>query len=160
VFAVYTINQRTKAILCTPELTTRTLIYEGSRKFQSIHCLKKILDVNCTSNGSSLKGRLQFAEHVLRTKIKLPVAVHPRLGIFMFPIRSLNAKKSGVIAYYQIKKYQPLSNNRTHIYFKDGSDLILDVSGASFDNQYKKTGQLIAKLLEPLPGYQPIETFS
>src|SRR5699024_8431399 len=114
---------------------------EGNRKLQSTHCLKKILDVNCTSNGSSLNGRLQFAEHVLRTNIKLPVTVHPRLGIFMIPIRSLKTAKCGVIAYYQIKKYQSLSNNKTHVYFKDGSDLILDISGGSFDNQYKKTGQ-------------------
>ncbi|HLS20035.1 MAG TPA: competence protein ComK [Bacillota bacterium] len=148
---VYAINRQTKAILCKQDLAYRTLIYEGSRKISSIHSLKKILDINCTRHGASLEGRLKFAEYVLRTSIKLPITVHPRKGIFMVPIRSLSSEKSGVISYYQIKKYQPLNDkNRTHIRFRDGTDLIIDVSFASFNMQYKKTGQLIASLLQPL----------
>lgn len=148
---VYTINRQTKALLCKQDSTYRTLIYEGSRKKRSIHSLKRILDVNCTWNGSTLDGRLKFAKYVLRTSQKLPIAVSPRKGIFMIPIRSIRSKKCGVISYYQIKKFQPLNEkSKTHILFKDGLDLMIDISFASFNRQYKKTGQLIANLLQPV----------
>lgn len=145
---VYAINGETKAILCKQDLAYRTLIYEGDCIISSTHSLQEILADNCRRHGSSLEGRLEYAEYVLHTSIKLPITVHPLKGIFMVPIRSLNSENSGVISYYQVKRYRPLRNqNRTHIQFKDRTDLIIDVSYPSFDRQYKKTGQLIADFI-------------
>src|SRR5699024_5888839 len=101
---VYRIKESTKAILSKfDSTTTKALIYESINKIPSPYSLKDILDENCLEHGSSLEGRLNYAKHILRTSIKLPVIIHPGKRIFMIPIRSLNSQKSGVISYYQIR---------------------------------------------------------
>lgn len=146
---VHTIKRSTKAILSkTNSNTIKTMIYEDTNQIPSPYSLKEILDKNCLDNGSSLIGRLNYAEHILRTSVKLPITIHPGKRIFMIPIRSLDSQKSGVISYYQIHNYLA-SQNGTDIYFYDGTKLSIDVSEKSFNMQYKKTGQLIANLFRP-----------
>lgn len=150
---VYTINQETKAILYKRNLTNCTWIFEGKKQQPTTNPLMRILNQSCLENGSSLKGRLDYAKKILQTSSKLPIAVSPLKRIFMVPIRSLRNKETGVISYYHIKRYIPLreqrDQTRTLIIFKDGTDLSINVSYPSFKEQYSKTGHLIASYFAP-----------
>jgi|SRR5690625_1140082 len=146
---IYRIRQSTKAIISkTGSKTTKTYIYEDINKVPSPYSLQEILNKNCLEHGSSLEGRLNYAEHILRTSVKLPIIIHPGKRIFMIPTRSLSSAKSGVISYYQIQDYVA-TNKGTNILFHDGTRLEIDVSETSFNMQYKKTSQLIASLFRP-----------
>ena len=140
---VYKICRETKAILSKDHSCYGSLILEGPREIYSIHRPEKILDVNCLSNGSSLKGRQEYAQKVLKTKVKVPIPVYPRNGIFMVPTKSMRSRDCGFLSYYQIKHFEP-NGKGTYVHFFDGSGIVVNISQSSFNMQYKKTGQLIA----------------
>ena len=139
---VYIISRQTKAIIFSSSAYYRSIILEGTKRKESIQYPEKILDHSCLMYGSTLEGRKKAAQNILKTNVKLPIAVIPDLGVYMVPTSSHKNKDRAYISYFHIKDYKQVKN-KTLITFKDETEHLIETSINSFDMQYKKTSQLI-----------------
>ncbi|MGM8364805.1 competence protein ComK [Virgibacillus sp. W0181] len=139
---VIVVSQLTKAITVSDSAYYRSDVWEGTKIRHSIYPPEKILDDSCILFGSNLEGRKQAAAKLLKTNTKLPFAVIPSQGVYMIPTASTRNKRCIYVSYFHVASYEA-KENKTFIYFADGSGMVADTSVNSFDMQYKKASQLI-----------------
>lgn len=142
---LFKITKQTKAIYSCETGYFRSKILEGGEELCSVRYPTTIIDASCIFYGSSLKGREEASEYILKTKSKLPVEVDPVEGIYFFPTLSKRNKDCVWLSYYQIDQFEQI-DNRTLVKFKDGTTFFVKVSKSVFDLQFKRTSQLIAQL--------------
>ena len=139
---VYIISRQTKAIIFSNSTYYRSIILEGTKRKESIQYPEKILDHSCLMYGSTLEGRKKAAQNILKTNVKLPIAVIPDLGVYMIPTSSHKNNDRAYLSYFHIKDYKRVKN-KTLVIFQDETEYLAETSINSFDMQYKKTSQLI-----------------
>jgi competence protein ComK len=140
---IYEITRRTKAIITRDTAYSRARILEGYKELDVKHRPEEILDNTCIKYGASLDGRRKSAKSLLRIFAKVPVPVIPQMGVYMIPTASAKSGDCVWISYYHIEFYEQ-RDDKTYIYFTDGTGLYVHVSESVFDLQYKRTSQLIA----------------
>ncbi|WP_246202492.1 competence protein ComK [Virgibacillus doumboii] len=143
--AIYIITQQTKAILSKDSPYYRSLIIEGQRERHSTYRPEQIIDHSCILYGSTLEGRRNAVKSTLKICSKVPVPVIPDKGVYMLPTSSTKNKDCVWISYYHIEDYEQ-RDDKTYVTFGDGTGLYVNTSESSFDLQYKRTSQLIARL--------------
>lgn len=141
---IFIITQATKAIIAKDSAYYRSLILEGKNEQHSFHKPEQILDNSCLQYGSSLSGRRMSAKLTLKANSKIPVSVIPEQGVYMLPTSSVKNKDCVWFSYYHIDYYEQ-RDQKTYVSFTDGSGLYVNTSHSSFDLQYKRTSQIIAR---------------
>ena len=121
----------------------RTKIIEEDKIKHSTLSPIQILNYNCTINGAALEGRIQTVETILKSKTKLPIPIHPKKGIYLFPTISMKRKSCVWISYFHVKDHGD-RDKRTYIQFKNNKFFYVNISVNQFDQQMKRTGQVIA----------------
>ncbi|TMN21968.1 competence protein [Lentibacillus cibarius] len=145
---VYIISQQTKAILAKDASYYRSLILEVSRRRHSVYHPERIIDNTCVLNGATLEGRRGSVKRLLNVCSKVPVPVIQEQGVYMLPTASSKKKDNVWLSFYHIDYYEQ-RDDRTYVSFHDGTGLYVNTSRQTFDMQYKRTGELIAKLSRP-----------
>lgn len=140
---IYRINKNTQAIVNIDKGSLRSKIIEENKVRKSRHTPKMILNKSCTMFGSSYEGRKATVSYVLKSKSKLPVPVHLAFAIYMFPTTSIRNSSCIWLAYYQIKEFIK-TRKGTLVYFKNGTKLHTNISYNQFNNQLRRTSQVIA----------------
>lgn len=146
VSSVYIITQQTKAILLMKDSTYfKSCIIDDKGERHSTYKPEEIIDHSCLFNFSSLDGRRKSIKNMLRIHSKIPIPVIPGKGVFMFPTASVKSKDCVWLSYYQIERYQQ-QGDQIYVEFKDGTGLYINTSKKSFDAQFTRTGDLIARM--------------
>lgn len=142
--SVYIITQQTKAILTKESAYYRSQILEVQRERNSIFRPEQIIDHTCLLYGSTLAGRRAAVKGILKINSKVPVPVIPGKGVYLLPTSSTKNKDCVWLSYYHIDNYEQ-RDDKTYIAFSDGTGLYVNISESTFDLQYKRTSQVIAK---------------
>ncbi|QKY70453.1 competence protein ComK [Lentibacillus sp. CBA3610] len=143
--SIYIISRRTKAIMTKDSAYYRSRISEIAQDRHSVHSPEQIIDHTCLLYGSTLEGRRESVKDLLKLNSKVPIPVIPDKGVYMLPTSSSKNKDNVWLSFYQIDYFEQ-RDDRTYVVFHDGTGLYVNTSEATFDMQYKRTSQLIAKL--------------
>ncbi|MFD1363289.1 competence protein ComK [Lentibacillus salinarum] len=146
---VYVVSKQTKAILTKDSAYYRSRILEITRERHSVYRPEQIIDHACVINGSTLAGRRESVKGLLKLNSKVPVPVIPDRGVYMLPTSSIKNKDNVWLSFYHIDYFEQ-RDDRTYVKFHDGTGLYVKTSETTFDMQYKRTSQIIAKLNRPL----------
>lgn len=137
---IYEINSSTCALIQKSELST-TIIEEKETKF--INCpINKLINYSCAYYGSSLKGRLEGTKYALGSKYKLPIIIEETREIIFFPTTSYRNNNCAWISLKNISNYQRKGNKVT-VQFKNNTNIDLDISYESFENQVFRATKLL-----------------
>lgn len=147
--ANYIISINTKAILNKDNAYYKSRVYEGNQIRNHVHKPEHILKHNCMLNGASLDGRKDYSKETLKSPVKLPIPVIPKMGIYMVPTSSPKSLDCIWISYYHVEKYEE-RDDKTYIYFRDGTGMYVNVSESTLHNQMIRTAQLIAQINRPI----------
>ncbi|WP_158595142.1 competence protein ComK [Oceanobacillus piezotolerans] len=139
---LYTITEETKIIRKNDSAYYRSHIIETTKEEPSPYSPTQIINLNCKKYGSTLDGRKEVVSDILKSSSKLPIPVVPQRGIFMIPTASVTSEKCIWVSYHQIKDYDE-SDDKTIIFFQDGTSTFLNVTPNIFDNQFKRSSQVV-----------------
>lgn len=141
----YEINSSTLAII--PIDNTTSKIYEEESEYIVKKSSNSIIKENCEFYGSSYEGRCVGTKCLTGIKTKYPIIIEESRNIIFFPTTSSRTQQSSWIALNKVKKYTKI-NNKSKIHFKNDTNLSLDISYYSLDNQICRATMLKSKLYE------------
>ncbi|HLS61631.1 MAG TPA: competence protein ComK [Virgibacillus sp.] len=138
----YEINPLTMAVLPQhdKEGNTSSHVIEGNEDYFVAFSPSKVIDFACRFFGSSLKGRQEGTKAVSNITHKAPISVAPSSGIYFLPTLSPVNPMCGWIAHSHIKEINRAPEG-TEIVFKNGRNVIVEVSFGSMLNQVQRTAQ-------------------
>ncbi|MBR4671744.1 MAG: competence protein ComK [Bacilli bacterium] len=135
----YEINEDTYAVISTDVGKTR--IIEKDYDVILDNDAYKIMDESCKYYGSSYMGRVEGAKKILDCSYKLPILVEESSVLIFFPIKSSLLDDCCWINLNSIKSIEKV-DNKTKIYFKNGKEMIFDISKLSLENQIYRSSKL------------------
>ena len=122
--------------------TFNTFVMEEIREYVIKTTPTKVIDSACRFFGSTLEGRLQGTKDISNITHKAPITIDPSSGMYFLPTASPKNEKCSWIAHSHIEHIYPKNNHRkTQILFKNGKNIIVDVSYGSMLNQIQRTAQ-------------------
>lgn len=140
----YIISSKTKAIITETKSHYRSKILEENGEHYSLEKPEKIIDRSCIEHYSSMEGRRTYAQKMLNTKSKVPLAIIPRKGVYLVPTTSSRNENCVWLSYYQIKSFYG-NQSTVCINFYDNTSTEIKGSANVFDMQYKRASQVIAR---------------
>jgi len=135
----YEINEETYAVLS--EHVGKTKILEKDEEYTINNDAYNIMDESCQYYGSSYKGRLKAAKNILECSYKLPILVEESSCLIFFPIKSSLLDDCCWINLNSIQKVEKHEKG-SKIIFKNGKELITNISKLSIDNQIYRSIKL------------------
>lgn len=141
----YEINSATLAIIPIDENTSK--VYEEEDEYIVKKSSNGIIKDNCEFYGSSYEGRCIGTKSLTGIKTKYPIIIEESRNIIFFPTTSSRTQQSSWIALNKIKKYTK-NNNKSKVHFKNNSNVSLDISYYSLENQICRATMLKSKLYE------------
>ena len=135
----YEINEDTYAVISTD--VGKTKIIEKDYDVILDNDAYKIMDESCKYYGSSYMGRVEGAKKILDCSYKLPILVEESSVLIFFPIKSSLLDDCCWINLNSIKSIEKV-DNKTKIYFKNGKEMLFDISKLSLENQIYRSSKL------------------
>lgn len=135
----YEINEETYAIIAQDLGKTRVI--EKECEYDVTKDAYKVMDDSCKYYGSSYKGRIEAAKELLNCSYKLPIIVEESSVLIFFPIKSSLLDDCCWINLNSISNIEKV-DNKSKITFKNGKEIILDVSKLSLENQIYRSTKL------------------
>ena len=135
----YEINSETLAIL--PFEDNKTKIIEANNEYIIESTPYQVMEHSCSYFGSSLKGRLEGAKHMLGSIYKAPVLVEETRDIVFFPTISPNLEDNSWISLNNLKKCEK-SDYKTLISFDNDKKIEIDIPYLSIENQILRASRL------------------
>lgn len=135
----YEINEETYAIISKD--IGKTMVIEKSNDYEIDNDAYKVMDDSCKYYGSSYKGRLEAAKTLLDCSYKLPILVEESSVLIFFPIKSSLLEDCCWINLNSIENIEKV-NNKSKITFKNGKEMIFDISKLSLENQIYRSAKL------------------
>ena len=135
----YEISRDTLAII--PISSCQSKIIEGDDNLIINKNSTKIVDDSCKFFGSSLRGRCEGTKNLLGINYKAPIIVEESSEIIFFPTNSPRIDDCVWISLNNIEKYQR-TNGKTKVVFKNGTEIDVDVSFNTIDNQVLRSTRL------------------
>ena len=113
----------------------------GEKEVIENQSMLMFLDKLCLDNGSTYKGRIASAKHLLRTKGLVPLFV--KNDLILIPTKNIREHDIFYINYYKILKVVKQSEKMVKVVFDDLDELILNVSFSKFNRQYQYAQTLL-----------------
>ncbi|MDX8045739.1 competence protein ComK [Gracilibacillus sp. S3-1-1] len=120
---------------------TRVIEYEEVDDYETTFSAQKVMDMTCKSFGISLKGLMEGTKMLSKITHKPPIAIDRISGMYFFPVESPLKKTCTWIAHSHVLELEKVEPHLTRVVFKNGRDLVLEVSYASLINQLYRTAQ-------------------
>lgn len=128
----YEINSATIAIIPVAKSISRVV------EEDQVHMVNKstteIVDDSCRYFGSSYLGRHEGTKNLIGVNYKSPIIIEETRELIFFPTSSPRFEQCHWIALKKIDKYEK-SSHHTKLSFKNGYELVLDISYGSLENQ-------------------------
>ncbi|MFV0249813.1 MAG: competence protein ComK [Bacilli bacterium] len=128
----YEINLSTVALV--PYERNKTQVIEDNKTLFVKDTPTNIIDNSCKFFGSSYLGRHEGTKNIIGISYKAPIIIEESREIIFFPTNSPRLDNCYWISLNKIEKYFSYES-KTKILFKNGSELVIDISYGSFDNQ-------------------------
>lgn len=135
----YEINKNTIALIYDDY---KTIIYEKNNKYVINKLPNEIIKYSCEFFGCSFKGRLEGTKLLTGITHKSPIIIEESDEIIFFPIVSYRLNSCSWIRNKYIKKYEKCSDNRCKITFCNGTEIEVDCSFETIDNQVLRSSRL------------------
>ncbi len=143
----YEINEDTYAVISTDVGKTR--IIEKDYDLILDNDAYKVMDESCKYYGSSYMGRVEGSKKILECSYKLPILVEESSVLIFFPIKSSLLDDCCWINLNSIKSIEKV-DNKTKITFKNGKEMIFDISKLSLENQIYRSSKLESTIFKRL----------
>lgn len=135
----YEINEETYAVIAQD--LGKTKIIEEKHEYDVEKDAYEVMDDSCKYYGSSYKGRLEAAKTILDCSYKLPILVEESSVLIFFPIKSSLLDDCCWINLNSIRNIEKVEN-KSKITFKNGKEVIFDISKLSLENQIYRSSKL------------------
>ncbi len=136
----YEINRGTLALV--PKDNENSIVYEDNESYIINQNAFNIMEESCKYFGSTYEGRKNGARNILGAEYKVPIVVEDSDNLIIFPTTSPQAADCAWIALKKVKKIEKLEYNKTKIIFDNDSELIVNCSYRSIENQLSRASRL------------------
>lgn len=141
-YPTYEITPLTLAILAKGnKKSSAACVLEEEAEYVIDYSPSKVIDYACKFFGASLKGRQEGTRDICGITHKAPISIDPSSGMYFFPTYSPISPKCSWIAHSHIDQVNRVTNHSTEIIFKNGKQILLDISYGSMLNQVQRTAQ-------------------
>ena len=136
----YEISRGTLAIV--PNEGDSSMIYEDETQYIVPEKPFKIMEDSCKYFGSTYEGRKNGARDILGAEYKVPIVIEDSSNLIVFPTTSPSAEDCAWISLKHVKKIVKIDNCNTKILFNNGTEIIVNCSFRSIENQISRASRL------------------
>ncbi len=143
----YKVNDSTLALL--PNGYKGSQAIENKNNYILEESTFRVIEDSCEYFGVDYKSRVKNSTYYTNSRYKSPIVVQEANRIIFFPITSPTRNNTTWISFNNIEEYYPCKNKRkTIVVFKNGFEMIFDISFYSFNQQYLKASKINTKLVD------------
>lgn len=135
----YEINSSTIALV--PISDNKTKVIELNNEYEVNMSTIKIIERSCEFFGSSYIGRQQGTKKLTGISIKSPIIIEESRNIIYFPTMSPRLHNCEWFALKYINDYKDIGG-KSLILLENGTQIEVDISFESFDNQFLRATKL------------------
>lgn len=136
----YEISKGTLAIL--PNEKNSSVVYEDDERYIVKETPFKIMEESCKYFGSTYEGRRDGAKEMLGAEYKVPIVVEDSNNLIIFPTTSPLSEDCVWISLKRVEKIEKIDSNNTKIIFDNKTEIIVDSSYRSIENQLSRASRL------------------
>ena len=136
----YEISKGTLAIL--PNEKNSSLVYEDDNRYIIKETPFKIMEDSCKYFGSTYEGRKDGAKEMLGAEYKVPIVVEDSSNLIVFPTTSPLSDDCVWISLKRVERIEKIDANNTKIIFDNKTEIIVDSSYRTIENQLSRASRL------------------
>ncbi len=136
----YEISKGTLAIL--PNEKNSSVVYEDDERYIIKETPFQIMEDSCKYFGSTYEGRKDGAKEMLGAEYKVPIVVEDSSNLIVFPTTSPLSDDCVWISLKRVEKIEKIDANNTKIIFDNKTEIIVDSSYRTIENQLSRASRL------------------
>ncbi len=136
----YEISKGTLAIL--PNEKNSSVVYEDDERYIIKETPFQIMEDSCKYFGSTYEGRKDGAKEILGAEYKVPIVVEDSNNLIVFPTTSPLSDDCVWISLKRVDKIEKIDANNTKIIFDNKTEIIVDSSYRTIENQLSRASRL------------------
>ena len=136
----YEISKGTLAIL--PNEKNSSVVYEDDDRYIIKQTPYQIMEESCKYFGSTYEGRKDGAKEMLGAEYKVPIVIEDSSNLIVFPTTSPLSEDCVWISLKRVEKIEKIDSNNTKIIFDNKTEIIVDSSYRSIENQLSRASRL------------------
>lgn len=136
----YEISKGTLAIL--PNEKNSSVVYEDDDRYIIKQTPFEIMEESCKYFGSTYEGRKDGAKEMLGAEYKVPIVIEDSSNLIVFPTTSPLSEDCVWISLKRVEKIEKIDSNNTKIIFDNKTEIIVDSSYRSIENQLSRASRL------------------
>ena len=136
----YEISKGTLAIL--PNEKNSSVVYEDEERYIIKQTPFEIMEESCKYFGSTYEGRKDGAREMLGAEYKVPIVIEDSSNLIVFPTTSPLSDDCVWINLKRVEKIEKIDANNTKIIFDNKTEIIVDSSYRTIENQLSRASRL------------------
>ena len=136
----YEISKGTLAIL--PNEKNSSVVYEDEERYIIKQTPFEIMEESCKYFGSTYEGRKDGAKEILGAEYKVPIIIEDSSNLIVFPTTSPLSEDCVWISLKRVEKIEKIDANNTKIIFDNKTEIIVDSSYRTIENQLSRASRL------------------
>lgn len=136
----YEISKGTLAIL--PNEKNSSVVYEDDDRYIIKQTPFEIMEESCKYFGSTYEGRKDGAKEMLGAEYKVPIVIEDSSNLIVFPTTSPLSEDCVWISLKRVEKIEKIDANNTKIIFDNKTEIIVDSSYRTIENQLSRASRL------------------
>jgi competence protein ComK len=136
----YEISKGTLAIL--PNEKNSSVVYEDDDRYIIKQTPYQIMEESCKYFGSTYEGRKDGAKEMLGAEYKVPIVIEDSSNLIVFPTTSPLSEDCVWISLKRVEKIEKIDSNNTKIIFDNKTEIIVDSSYRTIENQLSRASRL------------------
>lgn len=136
----YEISKGTLAIL--PNEKNSSVVYEDEERYIIKQTPFEIMEESCKYFGSTYEGRKDGAREMLGAEYKVPIVIEDSSNLIVFPTTSPLSEDCVWISLKRVEKIEKIDANNTKIIFDNKTEIIVDSSYRTIENQLSRASRL------------------
>ena len=136
----YEISKGNLAIL--PNEKNSSVVYEDDDRYIIKQTPFEIMEESCKYFGSTYEGRKDGAKEMLGAEYKVPIVIEDSSNLIVFPTTSPLSEDCVWISLKRVEKIEKIDSNNTKIIFDNKTEIIVDSSYRSIENQLSRASRL------------------
>ena len=136
----YEISKGTLAIL--PNEKNSSVVYEDDDRYIIKQTPFEIMEDSCKYFGSTYEGRKDGAREMLGAEYKVPIVIEDSSNLIVFPTTSPLSEDCVWISLKRVEKIEKIEANNTKIIFDNKTEIIVDSSYRTIENQLSRASRL------------------
>ena len=136
----YEISKGTLAIL--PNEKNSSVVYVDDDIYIIKQTPYQIMEESCKYFGSTYEGRKDGAREMLGAEYKVPIVIEDSSNLIVFPTTSPLSEDCVWISLKRVENIEKIDANNTKIIFDNKTEIIVDSSYRTIENQLSRASRL------------------